>query len=154
VTAMGIHIDGTEVRHLALDLRAASGRVGAKASAAIRKTALDIERTAKVLAPVDTGNLENTISTDIEGDGRFGSMTAEIGPTAHYGDDVEYGTQPHVIRARPGGYLVFRGRDGGLVVAKEVNHPGTPPQPYMGPAFDRHAPGLERALGDAGEDIV
>ena len=151
---MGIHIDTSEVRHLQLDLSAASGRVGARASAAIRKTAFAIERTAKVLAPVDTGNLEGSISTDIEGDGRFGAMSAEIGPTAEYGDDVEYGTQPHVIRARPGGSLVFVGRDGQLVFAKEVNHPGTQPQPYMGPAFDRHAPGLEEALGRAGGDIL
>lgn len=28
------------------------------------------------------------------------------------------------------------------------------PQPYMGPAFDQHAPDLEHALGDAGEDIL
>lgn len=150
-----VNIDSSEVRRLAVDLRNARGHVGAKASAAIRKTAFDIERDGKRFAPVDTGNLENSISTDITGDGRHGSMQADIGPTVDYGDDVEYGTQPHVIRPKtPGGVLAFPGAGGGTVFAKSVNHPGTAPQPYMGPAFDRNAPGLERALGDAGEDIL
>lgn len=147
-------IDSSEVRKLAVDLHRAEGTVGAKASAAIRKAAFGIERDAKILAPHDTGDLANSISTDFEGDGRFGTMSAEIGPTVDYGDDVEYGTQPHVIRAKNGGKLVFMGRNGGLVFVDKVDHPGTPPQPYLGPAFDRHAPGLERALGDIGEDVL
>lgn len=147
-------IDSSEVRKLAVDLHRAEGTVGARTSAAIRRTALAIERDAKILAPVDTSDLVNSISTDFEGDGRFASMSAEIGPTVDYGDDVEYGTEPHVIRAKNGGKLVFRGRGGGLVFVDKVDHPGTAPQPYMGPAFDRHAPGLERALGDIGEDVL
>lgn len=151
---MGFDIDSSEVRRLEFDLDRVGGAVGAKASAAIRKTALDIERDAKILAPVDTSDLANSISTDFDGDGRFGTMGAEIGPTVNYGDDVEYGTQPHVIRAKNGGKLVFKGRDGRLVFVDKVNHPGTAPQPYMGPSFDRHAPALERRLGDIGEDIL
>lgn len=47
-----------------------------------------------------------------------------VGPTADYGHYVEGGTSRMA------------------------------PQPYMGPAFDRRAPGLVDALGDAGEDIL
>lgn len=147
-------IDSSEVRKLAVDLPLAGGKVGARTSAAIRKTAFDIERDAKILAPVDTSDLVNSISTDFEGDGRFASMSAEIGPTVTYGDEVEYGTEPHVIRAKNGGKLVFRGRGGDLVFVDKVDHPGTAPQPYMGPSFDRNVPGLERALGDIGEDVL
>lgn len=149
-----VSIDSSEVRKLALDLNRADGAVGAKASAAIRKTAFDIEADAKVFAPTDTGDLKNSISVDIGGDGRFGSMSAEIGPTVEYGAHVEYGTAPHTIRAKAGGKLVFRGLGGGLVFVDSVDHPGTAPQPFIGPAFDRRAPGLEKALGDAGEDIL
>lgn len=145
-----MRIDSSQVRDLKLDLAAAPAEVRAKAPLAIKKTLFDIEGTGQILAPRDVGNLANSISTDIDPDG----MGGEVGPTVDYGDDVEYGTQPHVIRARNGGKLVFRGRDGGLVFVDEVNHPGTPPQPYMGPASDRHTPGLERALGDFGEDIL
>lgn len=116
--------DTSELRLLAVNLHSSAGTVGAKASQAIRKTAHDIESDAKILAAVDTGNLRSSISTSIEGDGRFGSMSAEIGPTADYGAYVEEGTSRMA------------------------------PQPYMGPAFDRRAPSLEQALGQAGEDIL
>lgn len=116
--------DFGELRALSLDLAAATGRVGALASAAIRKTALDIQADAQALAPVDTGNLRSSIGTDIAGDGRFGVIEAEIGPTADYGAYVEYGTSRMA------------------------------PQPYLGPAFDRRAPGLEQALGRAVEDLL
>lgn len=45
------------------------------------------------------------------------SVSADIGPTANYGGFVEMGTSVSA------------------------------PQPFMGPAFDRHAPGFEHAIG-------
>jgi len=45
-----------------------------------------------------------------------GAVIGEVGPTVEYGGYVEYGTSRMA------------------------------PQPYMGPAFDRHAPSLEQAL--------
>lgn len=48
----------------------------------------------------------------------------EAGPTAEYGAFVERGTSRMA------------------------------PQPYLGPAFDRRAPGLERAIRDLGGDIL
>jgi HK97 gp10 family phage protein len=110
-------IDTSGLRSLKVDLgRTATGQVGAKVAAVVRKTAHDIEATAKVLAPVDTGNLRGSISTTITGDGRFGSISAEIGPTASYGIFVETGT------SRMG------------------------PQPYMNPAADRHGPQMDAAI--------
>jgi hypothetical protein len=146
---MGVHIDSSEVRRLQIDLAQAPAEVRQKAPAAIKRTLYAIEGDGKVLAPVDTGALINSITTDVDAD-RLGG---EVGPTVDYGDDVEYGTQPHIIRARPGGVLAFPGA-GGTVFAREVHHPGTAPQPYMGPAFDRNIPQLERALGEAGESTV
>lgn len=50
-------------------------------------------------------------------------------------------TRPHVIRPRKaGGRLVFMGRSGKVVYAKQVRHPGTRPNPY-----------LTRALRDVGK---
>jgi HK97 gp10 family phage protein len=48
----------------------------------------------------------------------------ELGPTAEYGGYVEEGTSR------------------------------MSPEPYLGPAFDRHLPNLEQALGDLGEQAV
>lgn len=146
-------VDVTELRLLAHDLGAAPGHVGAKASAIIRKGGHDVERDMKILAPNDTGNLENSISTDIEGSGSHSAMSFEVGPTASYGDDVEYGTAPHVILPKHGEFLVFN-IGGRRIYARKVNHPGTRAQPYAGPAFDRNVPGIIDALGDAGEDIL
>lgn len=113
---MGINVDTSEVRALSSRIASAGGRVGARGALALRKTAFDIEADAKALAPVDTGNLRNSISTDISGDGRFAGMTAEVGPTAEYGVYQEYGTS--VMAA----------------------------QPYLAPAFDRRVPGYTQAL--------
>jgi HK97 gp10 family phage protein len=60
------------------------------ASVVVRRTALAIEADAKVNAPVDTGALRNSISTDVA----LGEViTAEIGPTVDYGIYVERGTE-------------------------------------------------------------
>jgi HK97 gp10 family phage protein len=113
---MGISIDTSEVRALAVGLRGAGKRVGARSATALRKAAHDIESDAKLLAPVDTGALKNSISTTITGDGRGWSMTAEIGPTVDYGIHQEYGTS---------------------------TQSGTP---FMGPAFDRRIPAFTEAM--------
>lgn len=75
-------------------------QVGDRVSAIVRKTAHDIEATAKELAPVDTGHLRSSIGVDIfREDGAL--IVAEIGPTADYGPYVEYGTH----RAGPQPYM-------------------------------------------------
>ncbi|HNG95810.1 MAG TPA: HK97 gp10 family phage protein, partial [Acidobacteriota bacterium] len=77
-----------------------------KASAVVRKTALDIEADAKERAPVDTGVLRNSIQATPAGPLRW-----IIGEGAEYAAFVEFGTsrapaQPHLLpaveAARPG----------------------------------------------------
>lgn len=143
-------VDVRELVVLAHDQHAAPGKVGAKLSLVMKKGAKDVERDGKVLAAVDTGNLEGSISSDVEGDGRTGTMSFEVGPTAAYGPHVEYGTEPHVILPKNGQFLVFM-VNGKKVFVRKVNHPGTPAQPYMGPSFDRNLPPIIDAIGDTGE---
>lgn len=81
---MGFDTGG--IRQLRADLGKMSARAVPVASKAVAKTAHDIEADAKIAAPVDTGNLQNSISADI------GVLSAEIGPTAEYGRYVEEGT--------------------------------------------------------------
>lgn len=116
---MGISVDLSEVRAVGSQVAFAGGRIGRVGSLLLRRTASAIEADAKALAPVDTGTLRASISTTLTGDGRNGSMTAEIGPTVEYGVFQEYGTST---------------QSG---------------QPFMGPAYDRQIGGYTEALAQA-----
>jgi len=106
----GATFDASELNRLAVDLTAAAGKIGPLAQVIIRKTALDIEATAKAFVPVDTGNLKSSIGhSDLRTVGQSGVMEVEIGPTASYGLMVEFGTSRHG------------------------------PAAFMGTAFDRHS---------------
>ena len=83
-------IDLSEVNQLSADLRQAPIKAAVKAGIAMSKATLDIERDAKILAPVDTGNLRSSISHEISGGGTV--LESVIGPTANYGIFVELGT--------------------------------------------------------------
>ena len=89
----------------AAELRAHADHLEERASAAVHKAALDTMRDAKILAPVDTGNLRNSITT------RFSPLRAEVVATADYAVFVELGTtrmaeqpfmRPAAARRAPG----------------------------------------------------
>jgi HK97 gp10 family phage protein len=120
----GFYADVSELNTLAIALTTAGPRVGAMAAVAVRKTAHEIEATGKVFAPVDTGYMRSSIGVDMIGDGRSGSIGADIGPTADYSEYVELGTSRMA------------------------------PQAFMGPAFDRHAWELSPALVSIGATIL
>jgi len=48
-----------------------------------------------------------------------------------YAAAIDRGARPHVIRARSGGMLAFRGRDGQMVFRKSVHHPGNKPYRFL-----------------------
>lgn len=116
--------DADPLRRLAADLTSAGRQVGTKARDVIRKTAYDIEASAKALAPVDTGNLKSSISHTDARIGTTGALAIEIGPTANYGIFLEVGTSR------------------------------MPAQPFMGPAADRHAPSFEQAMAQLGAEAL
>lgn len=117
-----------QLRRLSADIAQAARTTGRRAQQVVRKTAYDIEATAKSIVPVGKsrpgyigGNLKNSIGhSDARGVGRSGSLAIEIGPTAHYGKYVEFGTSRMA------------------------------PQPYMGPAADRHQGAFEQAMQQLG----
>lgn len=113
-----------DLRTLSADLSSAGGRVGAKVSQVVRKTALDIEADAKRRSAVDTGAMRSSIGHDLKGDGRNAAMTADIGPTVEYAPHVEYGT----VRQAP--------------------------QPFMRPAADAAEAPFAAAIAAASRDVV
>lgn len=113
----------SEVRALARDLHRADDVLD-DVHRALDKTAADIERDAKVLAPVDTGNLRASIGTTSAG------LSRTIGPTTHYGAYLEYGHR-----------IVAWGHETGRYAA---------PRPYMIPASIRNEPGFLAAMAQIG----
>lgn len=60
----------------------------------------------------------------------------EMGRGVKYARGFEHGTQPHVIKAKRAKFLRFIGRrDGAVVYAKLVNHPGNRPFFVLGGAW-------------------
>lgn len=114
---MTVTADFSELHALAVDFARAGATVGSRASAVLRKTLFAVEGDAKIMAPYEFGTLRDSIGTTITGDGRFAAMSGEVGPTVDYGIWQEIGTE---------------------VMA---------PQPYMGPAFDRHVGPYVAAMG-------
>lgn len=78
--------DPSDIYRHAVELEARGREIVQKASVVVTKVTLDTERDAKVLAPVDTGFLRNSISSTVRG------LVGEVGPSAEYGAYVEDGT--------------------------------------------------------------
>ena len=68
----------------------------------------------------------------------LGSTEVHIGSAVEYAQDLEYGTSPHVIKAKNGKYLTWKGADGQFHSKEQVNHPGTRAYPHFRNAFDEN----------------
>lgn len=101
----------------------------------VRETAEDVKHDAAGTVLVDTGATRASGKVTTGHTGSSASATVSFGRTAIW---QEFGTAPHIIEPKvPGGVLVFQGRDGTMVYAAYVNHPGTRPRPFLRPAFER-----------------
>ena len=72
----------------------------------VRKTCFDIEAGAKSMAPVDTGNLKNSITTEVDG------LTGTVATGVDYAIYQEYGTSkmpahPYMTPAAEQAYPAF-----------------------------------------------
>jgi hypothetical protein len=126
---VNVDLDASELNLLAAQLRGKAGAVGADAAAVVRKGALNVKNDARKLssglghAPL----YPFSIGFDVTGDGRFGSIEAEIGPD----------------KEKPQGAL------GNLLEYGSVNNA---PLAHLGPALDREGPRFADALEEiAGE---
>lgn len=99
---------------------------------------------AKANAPVDTGNLRNSIGVVVRlfPDGAQG----EVEPKAEYNMAVEYGTKAHRILPRSRKALSW---PGARHPVRGVDHPGTRPRPYLRPALALVGPKFAAAIQEA-----
>jgi HK97 gp10 family phage protein len=120
----GIDIDVTEINRLAAAIDRSAGQVGARGARVVRDAAVAVQRTAKEMAPAASGRLRRSISYDMTGDGRFGAIEAEVGPTVFYAGFVEWGTSTQ------------------------------PPRAFTGPALDRCTPDFIEAIEQLAEEAL
>lgn len=146
-----------DVSRLAEDFAKAAGVSYPQAMQKILEDATwQIQTLAQQYAPVRTGELRDTITREVEMDGQ--QVSAYVIATAPYALYQEFGTgsrgefpgTSYTIRPRPPNtHLKFKTSDGRTVFAKEVNHPGIPPRPFMRPAAERYFGPIMEELGNA-----
>lgn len=104
----------------AAELSAIAASIVPRTVTALTKASFDTQTRARVRAPVDTGNLQNSITIDPPTVNASGDVTVEGGPEADYGEYVERGTSRMSA------------------------------QPYVTPSVDEVTPGLDQALATLG----
>lgn len=99
-----------------------------------------VVNSAKQRAPVDTGNMRNSIRQEpVQVSGS--RVTGVVLSAADYSMYVHEGTRPHIIRPRVAKALAFT-IGGRQVFAKSVRHPGTKARPFLRNAIEATAPRL------------
>ena len=136
-----MHIKASEI----IDVHALEREV----SKELEDVADDVRVAAKVLVPVDTGALIDSIKVD------GSNMTYDVVASTDYARYIEYGTSPHWIHGKP---FLFFDRPGpysdtywtkhpvtGKYVygATKVYHPGNRAYLYMTRAFDDQTTGID-----------
>lgn len=123
-------VEALDLTKLAIDLNQAGEMAGRSLDDLMLHVANSMVADMQAIVPVDTGNLRSALKVVVVSQGRI-----SVGPDlnlAPYAWDVEYGTKPHVIEAKPGKVLRFQA-GGRTVYTRRVNHPGTRAQPYYNP---------------------
>ena len=100
----------------------------------------------EVRVPVDTGELRESLGVRVE------PKRVLVGPSAKHAPYVEFGTGPHVIKAKSGKALAFK-VNGRIIYRKQVHHPGTKAQPFVRPAYDAWKESLGPKVAEANVDV-
>jgi hypothetical protein len=109
----------------------------------LNKTAHKIERTAKELAPVDSGDLRRSINTS------GSKLKYEVSTNVEYAHFMEYGTSLHKITGNP--WLRWKPN---YFRVKTVYHTGNKAYRYMSKAFDSHTETLEQRIAQIVGDVL
>lgn len=137
-----------EIDRVTKRLRKAQDGAPEQARQVMRAVAQGMESEIRDKAPKRTGAMASSIEVEWTG-----PLTLKITGSAVAGY-VEFGTKPHDIVPRKAEYLVFMGKDGHLVRAKKVHHPGTKPNPFIQPVVHDVMKDLGDSLGKMGAQLL
>ena len=120
---------------------------------------LALQGQAAILAPVNTGALRQSITTEVDQRPPFASWVA-VGPTVSYGRYVEFGRKagamPPVDALEPWVRLKLKAanpRRVAYAIALKIAAEGTKAQPYMFPALKNARPENTRILTRLGKEV-
>lgn len=89
-----------------------------------------VEDAAKAQVGVLTGRLKRSIRRNWRrANGK--RLSVSIGSSERHAKVHHEGSRPHVIRAQNTKALRYEGKDGRIVFARSVSHPGTRPNKYL-----------------------
>ncbi|EGP4894215.1 HK97 gp10 family phage protein [Enterococcus faecium] len=111
----------------------------------IEQRAKECQRIMKDTINEDTGALRDSVEIEKKSDGSYlvgvneRKLVLDKRNKRHenYVAYYYYGTKPHVIRAKKGKMLRFRGKDGKIHYKKQVHHPGTKPHNFIQQTLDK-----------------
>lgn len=131
---MRVHLNQARIQEL---LRSSSGPVAREVNSYARRVA----NRAKQKVGVDSGRLRSSINHTLNIDGarivgRVGSLV-DYARYHHDGTGI-YGPTGRPITPRNGKFLVFPGKGGGTVFARQVR--GSPPNPFLVSALEETVP--------------
>lgn len=116
------NIEGLD--ELLANLSGLGGNVKESARKGLERGAKKVQRNAKLLAPVDTGHLRNSIKTN--------SKTTEDGAESQVFTNCEYGAYPEFGTGQRGAASNIDRPEG---ISYNAEWKGMPAQPFMTPAY-------------------
>ena len=138
-------VGSADITKLADALRASAKRSEVTTHQVLVESANFLLTEMEIRVPVDTGELRESLGVRVE------PNRVLVGPSAKYAPYVEFGTAPHVIKAK-GKALAFK-VNGRIIYRKQVHHPGTKAQPFVRPAYDAWKDSLGPAVAQANADV-
>lgn len=112
----------------------------------LRRIGFAVEGRVKREAPVKTGHLRRSITSDVQ----EGRSRVIVGTNLDYAIFVHEGTAAHTIVAKRMKALSWPGARHPI---KSVRHPGTKPNPFMERGLDRSRGEIEALAEEAGYEL-
>lgn len=145
-------VDVHELLQLAARSAAAAHAVHDELTGAMTKSAIMVQGDARILVPVDTGRLRNSIAYEIRADGT--GVVGKVGTNVAYGRYVEEGTAPHFPPV--GAVAGWANRHGiaPFLVARAISRHGTKARPYLKPALAKNVAAINDQFRQAAVRIL
>lgn len=146
----------SDLTKLADHLGKASSSARSRSEDVLDEVAGSVYRLMIDLVPVKTGNLKASIAiVSTPGKRVIGPQGVDYAAYQEFGTGVrgEFPGEVYIIKPKKGDFLVFE-VDGEKVFAREVRHPGIPPNPYVRPAGRQALENVGAQFGEMGADLI